>query len=542
MEHYLSILKRTILNEWDNPALGDYRGKTYSFAEIASAIDDLHLIFKRVGVKEGEKIAIAAQNSARWGISYLAANTYKAIAVTILYDFRPEDIQNLVEHSDAVVLITDNDVLSKMNPSEIKNLKAAVNVNDFSVLYSVDEKLPEDAAKLLAEKNPCTKENFSLDFGEKNLEDVVAINYTSGTTSTPKGIVLTARAISSNIIFALDTIPLGPGDTMVSMLPMAHMYGLAFEFLFPLFAGAHVTFLGKTPSPTVLLQAFADVKPSLIITVPLVMEKIFRGKIMPVLEKPVMKVLTSVPVINTLLYKKVLSSLLTTLGGNVREIIMGGAALSKGVENVMKKIKLPYVVGYGMTECAPLISYAPHATFAQNSCGRPVDRMKVRIDSDDPHNIIGEIQVSGANVMNGYYKNEEATADVFTADGWLRTGDLGVMDEDGNIFIKGRSKCMILSSNGQNIYPEELEEKLNNLPYIADSVVVDRDHRLVAIVTYQKDKLKDATSEDIAKIMEENRKAVNKVLPNYSQIAKMEILEGDFERTPKKSIKRRLYK
>lgn len=542
MEHYLSILKRTILNEWDNPALGDYRGKTYSFAEIASAIDDLHLIFKRVGVKEGEKIAIAAQNSARWGISYLAANTYKAIAVTILYDFRPEDIQNLVEHSDAVVLITDNDVLSKMNPSEIKNLKAAVNVNDFSVLYSVDEKLPEDAAKLLSEKNPCTKENFSLDFGEKNLEDVVAINYTSGTTSTPKGIVLTARAISSNIIFALDTIPLGPGDTMVSMLPMAHMYGLAFEFLFPLFAGAHVTFLGKTPSPTVLLQAFADVKPSLIITVPLVMEKIFRGKIMPVLEKPVMKVLTSIPVINTLLYKKVLSSLLTTLGGNVREIIMGGAALSKGVENVMKKIKLPYVVGYGMTECAPLISYAPHATFAQNSCGRPVDRMKVRIDSDDPHNIIGEIQVSGANVMNGYYKNEEATADVFTADGWLRTGDLGVMDEDGNIFIKGRSKCMILSSNGQNIYPEELEEKLNNLPYIADSVVVDRDHRLVAIVTYQKDKLKDATSEDIAKIMEENRKAVNKVLPNYSQIAKMEILEGDFERTPKKSIKRRLYK
>ncbi|MBR7115181.1 MAG: AMP-binding protein, partial [Alistipes sp.] len=378
------------------------------------------------------------------------------------------------------------------------------------------------------------------DYTFSNINDLAIINYTSGTTSSPKGVMLTALNISSNIDFALNNIPVTDTDKIMSMLPLAHMYGMAFEFIYPLCGGGHVFFLGKTPTPTVLMQALADIKPYLLITVPLVMEKIFKNKVMPTLNKPLMRVLTSIPVLNTIIYKKVYTQLMGVFGGNLRSLVLGGAAISFPVEKVMRKIKLPYTVGYGMTECAPLIGYSPWETFRMGSCGRAVTGVEVRIDSSDPANVVGEIQVKGDNVMQGYFKNPEATAATFTEDGFLRTGDLGIIDKDGNIFIKGRSKCMILTANGQNIYPEEIESKLNSMPHVGESLVVDRKGGLVALVALTADD-QNADKEEMAAIMEQNRVELNRSLPAYGKIAKVEIIEGGFEHTPKQSIKRFLY-
>ena len=541
MRHYLEILRESMLAKWEKQALSDYKGKDFTFADIATQIVRLHEVFEAVGVKPGDKIALSAKNSAHWAIAFFASVTYRAVAVPLLHEFLPEQTANLVDHSESVVLFTESKNWEAMPKEAMPQLKAAIDLENFKALYAKDIDLEAVIAKAY-ENTPATiafeKRQEALSFKTGDMEDLTIINYTSGTTSSPKGVMLTARNISSNVEFALSHIPVQDGDNIISMLPLAHMYGMAFEFIYPICGGGHTYFLGKTPTPTVLMQALADVKPYLLITVPLVMEKIFKGKVMPTLQKPAMRVLTAIPGVKNIIYGKVREKLLTTFGGNLRSIVLGGAALNPAVEKVMKAVKLPYTVGYGMTECAPLIGYSPWDSFRKGSCGRIVTDMEVRIDSKNPQQVVGEIQVKGANVMKGYYKNPEATAATFTEDGYLKTGDLGIVDKGGNIFIKGRSKCMILTANGQNVYPEEVECVLNAMPYVAESLVVDRKGKLVALVATTEDKL---SKEELAEAMEQNRVALNAQMPAYSKVAQIEILEEGFQHTPKHSIKRFLY-
>ena len=544
MRHYLSILQESMRRKWQEPALSDYRGKTFTFADIATRIAKIHALFDALGVVDGNKIALASKNCSHWAISFLAVGTKRCVAVPILPDFAPETIAGLTDHSESVVLFTEKRMWDAMELSVMPNLKAAVSVDDFTLLYAAEQAYADAAANIEAtmpEVFDQAQSHEITDFKLGSLDDLAIINYTSGTTSSPKGVMLTTRNISSNIEFALNRIPIEEGDRIMSMLPLAHMYGMAFEFLYPLSGGGHVFFLGKTPTPTVLMQALADIKPYLLITVPLVMEKIFKNKVMPTLSKPLMRILTSIPVVNNIIYDKVRATLLKTFGGNLRSIVLGGAAISLPVEKVMRKIRLPYTVGYGMTECAPLIGYSPWDSFRLGSCGRAVDNVFVRIDSTDPEKVVGEIQVQGDNVMQGYFKNPEATAATFTADGYLRTGDLGIIDRDGNIFIKGRSKCMILSPNGQNIYPEEIESMLNSMPRVAESLVVDRKGGLVALVALTPDDQNAGVTEELLEALEQNRLLLNQSLPTYSKIKKIEVMEQGFEHTPKQSIKRFLY-
>ena len=543
MRHYLSILLDTMRENWEKPVLSDYRGETFTFADMASQMARMHRIFEAAGVEKGDRVALAAKNSARWAMAFLSIATYRGVAVSILADFNPADIAGLVNHSDSKVLFTDPKTWEAMNANPMPELKAVINVEDYSPIFYVEEiSAAMKRATVQAESFSAAMKEAVTNYEIGDMDDLAIINYTSGTTSSPKGVMLSSRNISSNMEFAHRNIPIQPGDQIMSMLPLAHMYGMAFEFLYPLSGGCHVYFLGKTPTPTILMQALADIKPYLLITVPLVLEKIFKGKVMPTLNKPLMRVLTSIPGIKNIIYGKVYKQLMGVFGGKIRSFVIGGAAISRPVENVMKAIKLPYTVGYGMTECAPLIGYSPWDTFRLGSCGRAVDNVEVRIDSEDPTKIVGEIQVKGDNVMQGYFKNPEATAAALTEDGYLRTGDLGIIDRQGNIFIKGRSKCMILSPNGQNIYPEEIESKLNSMPHVAESLVVDRGHVLVAIVALSPEDQKSGNMEELKQIMEQNREELNKAMPAYSKISKIEIIEEGFEHTPKQSIKRFLYK
>ena len=542
MRHYLSILQTTMRENWEKPVLSDYRGETFTFADMASQMARLHRIFDAAGVEAGDRVALAAKNSARWAMAFLSIATYRGVAVSILADFNPIDVAGLVNHSESKVLFIDPKIWESMNTIAMPELKAVINVEDYSPIFCVEEiSAAMKRASVQAESFSAAMKEAVTNYQIGDLDDLSIINYTSGTTSSPKGVMLSARNISSNIEFGLRNIPIQKGDQIMSMLPLAHMYGMAFEFLYPLCGGCHIYFLGKTPTPTILMQALADIKPYLLITVPLVLEKIFKGKVMPTLNKPVMRVLTSIPGVKNLIYGKVYKQLMGVFGGNIRSFVIGGAAISRPVEKVMRAVKLPYTVGYGMTECGPLIGYSPWDTFRLGSCGRAVDNVEVRIDSDDPAKIVGEIQVKGDNVMQGYFKNPEATAATFTEDGYLRTGDLGIIDKQGNIFIKGRSKCMILSPNGQNIYPEEIESKLNSMPHVAESLIVDRGHALVAIVALSQEDQK-ADREELMQVMEQNRVELNKVMPAYSKISKIEIIEEGFEHTPKQSIKRFMYK
>ena len=542
MRHYLSILQTTMRENWEKPVLSDYRGETFTFADMASQMARLHRIFEAAGVEAGDRVALAAKNSARWAMAFLSIATYRGVAVSILADFNPIDVAGLVNHSESKVLFIDPKIWESMNTIAMPELKAVINVEDYSPIFCVEEiSAAMKRASVQAESFSAAMKEAVTNYQIGELDDLSIINYTSGTTSSPKGVMLSARNISSNIEFGLRNIPIQKGDQIMSMLPLAHMYGMAFEFLYPLCGGCHIYFLGKTPTPTILMQALADIKPYLLITVPLVLEKIFKGKVMPTLNKPVMRVLTSIPGVKNLIYGKVYKQLMGVFGGNIRSFVIGGAAISRPVEKVMRAVKLPYTVGYGMTECGPLIGYSPWDTFRLGSCGRAVDNVEVRIDSDDPAKIVGEIQVKGDNVMQGYFKNPEATAATFTEDGYLRTGDLGIIDKQGNIFIKGRSKCMILSPNGQNIYPEEIESKLNSMPHVAESLIVDRGHALVAIVALSQEDQK-ADREELMQVMEQNREELNKVMPAYSKISKIEIIEEGFEHTPKQSIKRFMYK
>jgi len=543
MRHYLDRLQESMLAKWNTGALSDYKGETFTFANFATEIARLHAIYRILDVKVGDKAALAAKNSSRWAMAFLATTTYRAVAVPILCDFTPEAITNLTAHSDSVVLFTEPKIWEEMEVEKLPELRIVINLEDYSILYLQDRTKRneiEEALSKIPAVYPEEMKHEVVKYGDLCLDDLAIINYTSGTTSQPKGVMLTSRNISTNVDFALNNIAVEEGDKIISMLPLAHMYGMAFEFIYPICGGGHVYFLGKTPTPTLLMQALADVKPYLLITVPLVIEKIFKGKIMPILQKPAMRVLTHTPGIDRLIYGKVRKQLLTTFGGNLRSIILGGAALNPSIEKVMRKVKLPYTVGYGMTECAPLLSYAPWDTFKPGSCGRAVDGLTLRIDSTDPHKKVGEIQAKGSNVMIGYYKNEEATRAAFTEDGFLRTGDLGIIDKQGNVFIKGRSKCMILTANGQNIYPEEVEAILNNLPHVAESLIVERNKHLVALVALTADDL--ALDEAIImEALEQTRLEANALLPAYSQITKVEIVREGFAHTPKHSIKRFLY-
>ena len=543
-KHYFSRFEEAVKNNWERLALANFRGESFTFGELATQIAKFHVFFDAIGLKKGDKVALCAKNSARWGVTFFAANTYEAVLVPILADFHPESVNSLVDHSESKVLLTDSDIWNKLDISKMPAIKAVISSSDFSLLYAADDSIQaanDNLQNLFDEKYPSGFSAADVTYPTDNDKDLAIINYTSGTTSAPKGVMLRYECVSENVAFGQKRLPSYPGDQIVSMLPMAHMYGMMFELIYPLCGGSSIYYLGKTPTPALLLGAMAEVKPYLVITVPLVMEKIFKSKVAPVVNKPVMKALCSIPGLNQVIFKKIRTQLMNAFGGNVREIVMGGAALNPDVEKWFKKFKLPFTVGYGMTEAAPLLAYEDWWEFASKSCGKPVDSVEVRIDSSDPIKQVGEIQAKGVSLMSGYYKNDDATKAAFTEDGWMRTGDLGVMDAAGNIFIRGRSKNMILSANGQNIYPEEIEAVVNNQPYVIESVVVDRGASLVALVYVDSDKLA-ADSINIEEQMNALKAEVNKSMPSYSKISKVEVMDAPFEKTPKMSIKRFMYK
>ncbi|MBQ0150022.1 MAG: AMP-binding protein [Bacteroidales bacterium] len=547
MIHYLAQLENTVKTYWNDKALCNYKGEEFTFGDLATNIEKFHIFFEKIGVKKGQKIAICASNSARWATTFLAINTYEAVVVPLLSEFLPENAGTLTTHSEAVLLFVDKSTWEKMTPEMVPNVRCVIDNANYNILFCREDEIVEAYNSLneaLAAKYPMGFTRENVKFPVDNEKDLAVINYTSGTTSAPKGVMLRYESLSASIDFAIRHIPADNTNNIVSMLPMGHIYGMVFEFLYPLSCGVTVYYLGKAPAASTLLKAVGEVKPYIVITVPLVMEKIYKTSIKPVLSKPAMKVLTSIPGINKILYGVIRKKLMATFGGNVCQFIMGGAALNPEVEKVFRKLGLPYTVGYGMTEAAPLLAYAEPWIYVQGSCGMKLDSCDVRIDSEDPEHIAGEIQAKGRNICSGYFNNPEASAGAFTADGYLHTGDLGTMDKNGNITIRGRSKNMILSANGQNIYPEEVEAVINAQDYVTESVVVDRATKLVALVYLDEAAIKKAGLDDetVSDIPENIRKASNKLLPSYSQITKVELVLEPFEKTPKMSIKRFMYK
>lgn len=537
MKHYLETFRDVLLRKWELPALTDYKGKEYTYCDVASEIEKLHMAYAAIGLRPGDKVALCGRNCSRWAVAFLANGLYRAVSVPILYDFTPEAVTRLVDHSESSVLFTDSRTWSRMSVPESGHLRAVVSLDDCSCLWSSDEAVRQafDSAQAAFDaKHPFGLKRTDVDYSFSSPNELAVINYTSGTTGDPKGVMLPVRSLSANVAYGLANVPVKDDDRSLSMLPMAHMFGLSFEFLYAFCGGSHVYFLGRTPSPSTLLAAFAEVRPYILVTVPLVMEKLVRSKVLPVLQKRSVKILTSVPGVRSIVYKMIRGRLMEAFGGNIREIPMGGAALNPAVEDALRKLKVPYTVGYGMTECGPLVSYAAHEKYRKGSCGAQLGGFsQIRIDSDDPRRVIGEVQVKGDNVMLGYYKNEAATRAAFTDDGWLRTGDLGLLGRDGSIYLKGRSKCMILSSNGQNIYPEEIEAVLNSQPEVEESLVISSGGRLVALLS-----LVQEGDRSIADVL---RERVNKALPSYSRIASCRIMTEPFVHTPKHSIKRALY-
>ena len=538
MRHYLKNLEDTIRNHWDLKALCDYGGDNFTYADLAKNIERFRIFFSATGIGKGDKIAICARNSARWAMTFWGVNVNGRVAVPLLADFHPDNVSNLTNHSDSVLLFIDDDIWAKLNPDDMPNLKAAINVKDGKLLWNRDKDVAqawEQRENAFAQQYPDGMLPEHVAFNTDNGNDLAIINYTSGTTGNPKGVMLTYDAMSDTDDFANSHFPNTPGQTIVSMLPLAHMYGLAIEFIHPNVDGVTVYFLGKTPSPTTLLKAMQEIKPYMVVTVPLVMEKIYANSVKPAMEKR--KKLLNIPGMNLIVYRIIRKTILRVFGGQVQCFIMGGAALNPEAEQCFKKIRLPYTVGYGMTEACPLLGYEWWTDFVPGSCGKPIHEL--RIDSEDPENIPGEIQARGRNLTIGYYKNPEATEASFTEDGWFRTGDLGVIDKDGNIFIRGRIKSMILNSSGQNIYPEEVEAVLSNCENVDECLVVDRNGKIVALV--YSDLPKDMDEETRAAIPGNIRDAANKSLPAYSKISKVEMVNAPFEKTPKMSIKRFLY-
>jgi len=541
------LFEASFKKNWDRPAISNYQGVTLHFRDVARRMEKLHIMFEECGLQKGHKVAICSRNQANWAVAFLATMTYGAVPVPLLHEFKSANIHHLVNHSEAKILFVDDVIWEGLSETEMPDLQAIIQVNNFKILYAADERIveaKEHLNELFGRKYPEAFEPDMLDYYKDSADELAVINYTSGTSGFSKGVMIPYRAIFSNIQFGRMALPqLDHNSKVVSMLPCAHMYGLMFEVLYELSVGCHVHFLSRLPSPKIIMQALAEVKPDVVIAVPLVIEKIYKTKVKPVLEKEGIKFLMKVPGLNQVVLNKVRTELVNAFGGEFYEVIIGGAAFNREVEAFFKKMNFPFTVGYGMTECAPIITYDDWKVEKLYSCGKAAPNMEVRICSPDPVNIPGEIQVKGANVFLGYYRNEEATAEVFTDDGWFRTGDMGVLDAEGSLFIKGRTKCMILGPSGQNIYPEEVETVINSQPYVVDSLVIEDNGGLTALIYPDfAQGVRDGMSQDqFVKFMEDSLPELNKELPNYAKLKKIEVMSEDFERTPKKSIKRYLY-
>lgn len=547
-KNFIELYQDSFAKNFDLPALSDYSiDNHYSYGQLAAQVARFHLLFEAAGIRKGDKVAVLGKNSANWCVSFMSVITHGAVVVPILSDFKASDALSILEHSEAVMLFVDKAILEEMDLKAMKLVKSIIFIDDFSLSGDrapANLKKAHEAWEALFEKK--YPEGFHKDhiaYAKVDNSEVVEINYTSGTTGFSKGVMLSGNSLAGNITFAMRSIELHPGEKMLALLPLAHCYGCAFDFLFPLAVGVHVTILGKLPATPVIIKAFSEVKPHLILFVPLFFEKLYKNKILPILGKGSMKVLTRIPGISGLIYGKIRKSLIDTFGGRFRETVLGGAALSQEVEDFLHRIKFPYTIGYGMTECGPLMSYTNWNKTRKGSSGAILDIMELKIDSDQPYEVPGEILVRGENLMEGYFKNEEATRAAIDEEGWLHTGDLGITDADGFIYIRGRSKNMLLGPSGQNIYPEEIEAKLMNLPYILEAVVLmNKDHRLEALVFPDHDALKkEGLSGEVEKLMEENRKEVNKHLAAYESIKKINLSDSEFEKTPKRNIKRHLY-
>ncbi|MCT4613290.1 MAG: AMP-binding protein [Marinifilaceae bacterium] len=541
----ISAIKDSIYKNWDNPCFSNYKKDSLTYKQVAEKIYFIHNCFKFLGIEEGDKIALIGRNLNNWAVTYIASITYGATIVPILPDFSTGDIHHILNHSDAKLLFTTDNIFNKIDDNQLKKIIGIISLNEFEILCdSPNEQLSKayEFSEMLSYNNPLDKEN--LEFSDIDNEAMAVLSYTSGTSGFSKGVMIPYRSLYSNVKIGFDHIDLQPKDNVVSFLPLAHVFGCMFEFLTEFCMGCHIHFLSRVPSPQVITKSFMEIKPKLICAVPLILEKIYKKKIVPVLNRKRIKLMLKLPFFEKKIYQKIKDNLVQNFGGNFIQVIVGGAALNKEVEDFFKKIGFPFTVGYGMTECGPLVSYTPYEKFIQHSCGGVVDRMEVRIDSEDPYNVVGEIQVKGENVMLGYYKNEEATKEVFTDDGWLRTGDLGLIDTEQTIFIKGRSKNMLLGPSGQNIYPEEIETMLNNMEYIQESVVTEDDnHKLIALI-YPDYELCDSigmTKDQIQEEFNSNIATINKQLPAYMNLSRAILYPEEFEKTPKRNIKRYLY-
>ena len=541
------LYQEAFKKNWDRPAISNYQGVTLHYRDVARRIEKMHIMFEECGLEKGDKVAICSRNQANWAVAFLSAMTYGAVPVPLLHEFKSSNIHHLVNHSEAKILFVDDVIWEGLTETEMPDLHAIIQVNTFKLLYAKDEKIVsarEHLNELFGKKYPMAFTPDALDYYEDSAEELAIINYTSGTSGFSKGVMVPYRAVFSNIEFARTVLPgLDNTKNVVSMLPCAHMYGLMFELMYELSVGAHVHFLSRIPSPKIIMKALAEVKPYIVVAVPLVIEKIYKSKVKPVLEKEGIKVLMRLPVLNKVVMNKIRTELVNAFGGEFYEVIIGGAAFNKDVEAFFKKIKFPFTVGYGMTECAPIITYDDWTIEKLYSCGKNAPNLEIKIDSSDQANVPGEILVKGANVFLGYFKNEEATAEVFTEDGWFRTGDMGVIDSEGSLFIKGRSKCMILGPSGQNIYPEEVETVINSQPYVVDSLVVEDDGGLTALIypDFQQGARDGMNQAAFVKYIEDILPELNKELPNYARLKRIKVMSEDFERTPKKSIKRYLY-
>ena len=542
-----AYIQRAIVDNWDQDALTDYQGATLQYHDVARKIEKLHILFENSNVKQGDKIAICGRNSAHWAVAFLATLTYGAVAVPILHEFNGEQIQNIVNHSGSKLLFIGDYAVKTIDPEAMTTLEGIINIPDFSLLISRSEQLTyarEHLNLMFGSKYPMAFRREHVNYHQDEAEELALINYTSGTTGFSKGVMLPYRTLWGNIEFIISRLgsKVRAGDNLLSILPMAHMYGMAVEFLFGFCNGCHLFFLTRLPSPAIIAQAFTDVKPTLIVTVPLIIEKIIRKNVFPKIQDNRVRLLLAMPVVNKKVKERICNEVYNAFGGQFYEIIVGGAALSKEVEEFLLSINFPITVGYGTTECAPLISYCDHHEFVAGCCGKPVDRMEVKVLSTDPANIPGEIVTRGCNVMLGYYNNEEATREAIDEDGWYHTGDLGTLSESNHLFIRGRIKNMLLGANGQNVYPEEIEDKLNSMAMVAESIVIQRGDKLVALVYPDKDEVVSFSEQELVEIMEQNRKELNEQLPVYSRLSSIELHKEEFAKTPKKSIKRYLYK
>ena len=546
MEDIVSMMEKSMQKNWSRDALTDYKGATMQYKDVARKIEKLHLLFETIGIEKGDKVAICGRNSSNWAVAFLATLTYGAVVVPILHEFKADNIHNIINHSEAKLAFIGDAIWENLVFDYMPGVLGVVQLNDYSILETRTDKLTyarEHLNELFGHKYPNRFEPKDISYFRPDPEALAMINYTSGSTGFSKGVMIPYRALSSNMEFAYGVLLMNPGDKVVSMLPLAHMYGMAFEFLFEMTLGAQVYFLTRTPSPKVVFAALSEVKPNLIVAVPLIIEKIIKKGILPRMEAFPMNVLVNIPIVNEAVRNSVRDQMIRSFGGNFYEVIIGGAAFNQEIDKFLHSIRFPYTVGYGATECAPIICYEDWKTARVASCGKAVINMEVRIDSSDPENVPGEILCRGKNVMLGYYKNEALTGETIDADGWMHTGDLGVMDKDGRLYIRGRSKNMLLGPSGQNIYPEEIEDKLNSYPFVGESLVIEREGKIVALVYPDNERIvrEGVTAQQLDAAMEQNRVEINKTLPAYSQIARITLQGEEFEKTAKKSIKRFMY-